>query len=116
MSHRSGEHLCCIARKHRVGIESDYVSHALEGFSISGDGCKCIFTLSAQKTIELTELPPLPFPSHPDALLLIPQSLTMEEIENVTTLTRILFVQVLSALNGNLENLGVVWLRFRIGI
>src|SRR6476620_8556226 len=94
----SRQHLRRIARQHRVGIQREHVLDSLQSRDISDYSRECLGCLIAQESVELSQLSSLPLPTHPHALLRVPETWTMEEIENVRVVCGVLQVQVACAL------------------
>src|SRR6266540_6888555 len=93
MRNSTCEHLRGIARKHGVGVEGYDIPDSPKRRRVPDDRGERISCLSPQESVELAEFATFTLPSHPHALFGIPQPWTMEEVENVGTIGRILEVQ-----------------------
>src|SRR4029079_6741826 len=112
MRHGSDQKLGGVTRQYRVGIEGDYIPDAARRICIADDHRKCISRLSTQKPVELAELSTFPLPSHPHALLFVPQSLSMKEVEHVTTMLPVFLVELFDSTGSCLDDLRVFRPRF----
>src|SRR5258708_3972346 len=92
------QHLRCIPRENSVGVESDYVLDAPKRGRVAYYCRERAYRFIPYESVELPELTSLSLPPHPHALLWIPESWTVEEIEHVLSIGAVLQVQVSNSL------------------
>src|SRR5258706_7898513 len=98
MRNRTNQQLRRISRENRVGVERDYVLDSPKRRCVAYYCRERVRRLAAYESVELPELTSLSLPPHPHALLRIPESRTMEEIEDILSIGSVLQVQVPNSL------------------
>ena len=83
MSHRSDELAGGIARQLRVGVEGDDKLDGRQDRSVADDLGKAFAGPAAEQGVELRQLAPLAFVTHPQAFDRVPAARPMEQEEDV---------------------------------
>ena len=96
-----------VARQAGVAVERDAVAHLLQHGRVADGGDKAGIGRSPQQAVELLDLAPFAFPSHPHRLARVPLALTVEEEEAVAAPVCVFLVQGFDARACRGQNVGV---------
>src|SRR4029453_12707666 len=105
------------AWKPGIAIEGDAIPDLRQDRQISHRHGEAGISGATQQTIELLDLPPLAFPSHPQSFPLVPLAKAVKQEEAVGGAVRVPCVQRGNARARGLEDLRVLWQRLcrRVG-
>jgi hypothetical protein len=99
MRHRGGQLPRGVARKLRVRVQRDDVLNVRQQRKVARDVRKTFRAPTAQTTIQGGEFATLAFVSHPDALLFVPQTWPVKEVENAGPIALVFLVERLNAVH-----------------
>ena len=90
-----------------IAVERDAIADARQNLDVSLGDHEAGVGRPAQQAIEFFDLAALALPSHPERFALVPVTLTMKKVENITAVAAVLLVERPDAGARGFENCGV---------
>ena len=83
MCHRTNERRRGVGRQHRIGVEGDDVANRGQRGCVATNDRECVACSPPQPEIEVGKFATLALPTHPDLVMRVPTTRSMQEVKHI---------------------------------